>query len=171
MADFKLIKNIKAYVGASGDTKTTGVAIGSKAYEYDTGKWYITYDGTNWIETSDDNTNVTISKQTYGAITTAHNAIAVTTTSNEIDITGYNAVLVGVAITGTGTWKIDLQGRLDTNGTVMDVFDNNDNQLTTGNITVSRLKLFTAVPSLIKIVATEVADGATCTVRVQPLNI
>jgi alpha-D-ribose 1-methylphosphonate 5-phosphate C-P lyase len=106
-----------------------------------------------------------------GAITTALNAISVTTTSSEIDVTGYNAVLVSVNITGTGTWKVDVRGRFDVDGTVMDIFDNNNQQLTTGNLTASRMRLFVSVPNLITIVATEVADGATCTVRVQPINI
>jgi len=38
------------YVGASSDTKPTGVGVGSMCYEYDTGATYITYDGTNWSQ-------------------------------------------------------------------------------------------------------------------------
>lgn len=106
-----------------------------------------------------------------GSIITAHSTIAATTTSAEIDTRGFNAVLVSVLISGSGTWKIDIQGRFNTAGTSMDIYDNNDNQLTTGNLTASRMKLFVAIPDLIKIVATEVSDGATCTVRVQPLNV
>lgn len=106
-----------------------------------------------------------------GSVFTLHSAIEETTTSDEINLSGYNAVLVSVLISGSGTWKIDLQGRFDTNGTAMDVYDNNDNQLTTGNLTASRMKLFVAVPNLIKIVATEVSGTATCTVTVLPLNV
>jgi hypothetical protein len=100
-----------------------------------------------------------------------HNGIAATATSDPIDCGGFNAVLVSVLITGAGTWKIDIQGRLDGSDTFVDIYDNNDNQLTTGNLTASRMKLFVAIPGEIKIVATEVADGATCTVRVQPINV
>jgi hypothetical protein len=112
-----------------------------------------------------------ISEMSKGLITTVHSAITATATSAEIDVTGFNAVLVSVLITGTGTWKADVQGRFDATGTVMDIYDNSDNQLTTGNLTASRMKLFVAVPNFIKIVATEVVDGATCTVRIQPLNL
>lgn len=106
-----------------------------------------------------------------GSVFTAHSAIADTATSTEIDTKGFNAVLVSVLISGTGTWKIDIQGRFNTAGTAMDIYDNNDNQLTTGNLAASRMKLFVAIPDLIKIVATEVSGTATCTVRVQPLNV
>jgi len=106
-----------------------------------------------------------------GQAVTAHSAITATATSTEINAKGYNAVLVSVLISGTGTWKIDVQGRMNTSGTVMDIYDNNDVQLTTGNLTASRMRLFVAVPDLIKIVATEVSGTATCTVRVQPLNV
>ena len=105
-----------------------------------------------------------------GNAETVHDAITATATSDEIDVTGFNALLVSVLITGTGVWTVDIQGRLDTGGTAMDIYDNNDNQLTTGSISESRLKLFYPVPDLVKVVATEDTDGAACTVRVQPIN-
>jgi hypothetical protein len=58
-----LIKKTNLYIGASTDTKPSGsnVKIGSKFYEYNTGKWYVTYnDGTNWVETSDDTVNANL---------------------------------------------------------------------------------------------------------------
>lgn len=95
--------------------------------------------------------------------------VSITTTSNEIVIPdNFNAVLVTVKV--TGTWKIDIQGRLDKDGTVMDIFDNNDSQLTTGNLTTSRMKLFVAIPNLLTIKANLVAAG-NCTVRIQPINV
>jgi hypothetical protein len=36
------------WVGLSTDTKPTGLEVGSKFWEYDTGVTYVTYDGTNW---------------------------------------------------------------------------------------------------------------------------
>jgi hypothetical protein len=39
----------EVYLGLSTDTKPTGVAIGSKCFETNTGDWYITKDGTNWV--------------------------------------------------------------------------------------------------------------------------
>ncbi|MDD5589472.1 MAG: hypothetical protein PHP92_05430 [Candidatus Nanoarchaeia archaeon] len=58
-----LIKQTNLYIGASTDTKPSGadVKTGSKFYEYNTGKWYITYNnGTNWTETSDDTINANL---------------------------------------------------------------------------------------------------------------
>jgi len=49
MADFVREAIPKYYIGASNDTKPTGVPIGSRCYETDTFLWYITKDGTNWI--------------------------------------------------------------------------------------------------------------------------
>lgn len=112
-----------------------------------------------------------VSLDTRGNVKTVHSAISATATSSEIQITGYNAVMVSCDITGTGTWKVDIQGRLDSNGVVMDLYDNNGNQLTTGNITADRMQLFLVCPELIKVVATEVADGATLTVTIQPMNV
>ncbi len=43
----KLITNSPKYIGLSGD-EPTGVEIGSRFWEYDTDKMYVTYDGTNW---------------------------------------------------------------------------------------------------------------------------
>jgi hypothetical protein len=115
---------------------------------------------------------VMIASKEKGLVTTAIAAgTDATATSTEIDINGFNAILVSALITGSGTWKVDLKGRLDGAGTVMDLYDNNDNQLTTGNLTASRMKLFAGVPDLITIVATEVSGTATCSVRVQPLNV
>lgn len=44
-----LIQNAETYIGASTDSKPTGVPIGSIFYEYNTYKRFVTYDGTNWI--------------------------------------------------------------------------------------------------------------------------
>ncbi len=43
------------YIGAAADVKPTGVPIGSRSYEYDTNKWYVTYDGSTWVEMQDLN--------------------------------------------------------------------------------------------------------------------
>jgi hypothetical protein len=106
-----------------------------------------------------------------GIKTVAINAASGTTTSSEINIGDNNAILIDVVISGSGTWKIDVQGELVSGGTFKDIYDNYDNQLTTGNITANRMRLFVAVPKFIKIVATEVVNGATCTVNVMPITI
>jgi hypothetical protein len=106
-----------------------------------------------------------------GNVKTIFSAIEETTTSSEIQLSGYNAVMVSCDIAGAGTWKVDIKGRFDVNGAVMDLYDNNDNPLTTGNITADRMKLFLVAPEFITIVATEVATGSTLTLRIQPMNV
>lgn len=109
-----------------------------------------------------------------GAVSTVFNGIQANATSPVIDCSGYNAVLVSVNFTagaGTGVFSFALQGKFDTGGVMMDIYDNNGNPLTTGNITTNQVKLFAAVPDFIQVVATEITDGATITVRVQPINI
>lgn len=96
---------------------------------------------------------------------------AITATSDEYNIAGYNAILLSAKITSAATWKLDVKGRFDTNGTVMDMYDNNASQLTTGNITANRTQLFVALPDLITISATLVDGTATLTARMQPINI
>jgi len=47
-----LVTKIKRFIGlsdASGDSKPTGVPVGSYFRESDTYDVYITYDGTNWV--------------------------------------------------------------------------------------------------------------------------
>lgn len=114
-----------------------------------------------------------IDKMHKGNVTTVHNAIVATaSTSTKINCIGYNALMVIVTIgAGGGTWKIDVMGSGTQQGTYVDIYDNYDNQLTTGNLTASRMRLFVAVPDWIQIEATEVADGSACTVEVQPMII
>ena len=50
MADFKRMGIPELYIGPSTDVKRTGVPIGSRSYETDTGLEFITRDGTNWVE-------------------------------------------------------------------------------------------------------------------------
>ena len=49
----KFITSRKNFIGLSTDTKPTGastaVPVGSKLFEYDTRKTFITYDGTNRV--------------------------------------------------------------------------------------------------------------------------
>jgi hypothetical protein len=99
----------------------------------------------------------------------AHSAIDATATSAEIQVSGASIVMLDIEISGSGTWKVDIQGSRLLGGTYKDIYDNNGNQLTTGNITASRIQSFFIVSDFIKIVATEVANGATCTVNVIPV--
>lgn len=100
-----------------------------------------------------------------------HTNTSVSNTSTTVDCTGFNACLVSVNITGTGTWNVSLQGKFTSDGTFMDIYDNNGNQLSFGNTSTNQIKLFVAIPNYIQVAATEVVDGATLTTKVLPINI
>jgi len=106
-----------------------------------------------------------------GAVTTAHSAIAVTTTSSAIDTRGYNAVLVHVDITDSGAWTIKIQGALTPSDTYVDWYDSNGVLMSTGSISADQGIIFVGIPDTIKVVATEDTNGATLTVKVQPIVV
>ncbi len=54
MADYVRLTGTPHYIGAASDTKPASCPSGSRCYEHDTKKWYITYNGgTNWVEMQD----------------------------------------------------------------------------------------------------------------------
>ena len=116
-----------------------------------------------------------ITKQFGSGVTVAHNSITGTATSAEIDCRGYNSLLVEVSVSiATKLWTFKVQGSLLSGGTFVDGYELSN----TGIMTVmsyqtnaSKGFVFRGIPSFVKIVATEDEDGATCTVRVQPLNL
>jgi hypothetical protein len=122
-----------------------------------------------------DNLPVELDKLPKGSVITAHDAITETATSAEIDCTGYNAVLIEAIITeATQNWTFSLQGALTSGGTYADLYE----LANTGSMAAmsyqtnaSKVFLFKGIPDFIKIVATEDVDGATVTVKVQPLNM
>lgn len=115
--------------------------------------------------------NVNVTKMDKGSVSTVHNNISATATSAEIDCKGYSAILIKVDfLSGTGTWKIDLRGSLETGATAVNLYDDAGVQRTTNNITDSGCYIFRGIPDFVKVVATEVADGANITVKVQPVN-
>lgn len=136
---------------------------GSVAYILDTNGFPIV--NLLGLTTSDQ---INVAMMSKGNVTLAHNAISATATSSEIPTVGYNAVLIHVVISGTGTWNVKVQNSPTSGGTFVDAYDGST-QLSTGDITASRCVLFRGITDYIRIVATEVADGATCTVRVIPV--
>ena len=110
-----------------------------------------------------------------GAVTLAHSAITGTATSTAIDCRDFNSVLVDVDISVLAkNWTFSVQGSLLSTGTFKDWYE----QANTGVMTLmsyqtsaSKGFVFKGIPDYIKVVATEDEDGATCTVRVQPLNL
>jgi hypothetical protein len=108
-----------------------------------------------------------------GSAVTAINAKTATTTSDPIHCKGYNAILVYHTTSVAKNWTIKVQGCDTRNGTYLDVYE----QANTGvmvamsyQTNASRIFLFKGIPDWIKIVATKGEDGATVTVKVQPLN-
>ncbi|KKL24811.1 hypothetical protein LCGC14_2411600 [marine sediment metagenome] len=60
MADYVRLTGTPHYIGAASDTKPTSCPSGSRCYEHDTKKWYITYDGgTNWPAMATQDATVT----------------------------------------------------------------------------------------------------------------
>lgn len=114
--------------------------------------------------------SIDVGKMSKGGAITAHNAIVDTKISGTIPCSGFNAVILHVVISGTGKWKIDIQNAVIDNGIFVDAFDG-EKQLSTGEITASRSILFRGITDYIKIAATEITDGATCTIKAQPLNV
>lgn len=126
------------------------------------------------VQTIKDSVAELLSYSKKGTVTTALNAITTTTISATVSTVGYNAVLISFNTTDTGSlypWNVKLQGKFTSDGTFMDIYDNNGNQLTMGNASANMQRLFIGIPDYIQIVATEVTDGATVTIRVQPINV
>lgn len=104
-----------------------------------------------------------------GTVITAHNAISATATSAEIDLGDFNFIDLSASITGTGTWNVNVQGRFNSSGTYMDLYNSAGDQITLGNLSSNLMKQGLKVPRYIQIIATEIVDGATLTIRVQPV--
>ena len=106
-----------------------------------------------------------------GNIITAHSAITATATSAPINCQGKNALLVYFTTSAANNWTIKIQGSDTRNGTYADCYE----LANTGSmaamsyqLNANRVFLFRGIPDWIKVVATEDADGATVTVKVQP---
>lgn len=117
-----------------------------------------------------DYDSIDVGKMTKGGVTTTHDAVAVGSTSAEIDCVGFNAVALHIDIVGTGSWKCEVLNSLVTNGSFVEAYEGTK-QLTTGDLTKSRCVTLTGNSDFIKLKLSEITDGSTCTVKVQPLNV
>ncbi|KJS84988.1 MAG: hypothetical protein JM58_09470 [Peptococcaceae bacterium BICA1-8] len=134
--------------------------------------------GTNFDNISEEaqsiNNSLSINMK-KGLVTVAHSAIEATATSSAIDCRGYNAILISAAISvAVALWTFKVQGALSSTDTFADCYE----LANTGSMAAmsyqtnaSKVFLFKGIPDYVKIVATEDADGATVTVKVQPLNV
>ncbi|NPV90067.1 MAG: hypothetical protein HPY50_04735 [Firmicutes bacterium] len=125
-------------------------------------------------ELSKDLDSIDVGKMSKGPVTVAHNAIDATATSTEIDCRGYNGILVEANISAAFNWTFKVQGCMVSGGTFVDWYE----MANTGTMTLmsyqcnaSRGWVWKGIPDYVKIVATENADGATVTVKVQPVNL
>lgn len=171
---------------SSGDTgiqlltvrKDTAEAIAGTTGDYAplevdaSGQLYVSCHFAEALDSGNDSINV--NKMGKGTVTTAHNAITATTTSTAITCTGYNSALVYVTLDSAKNWTFKVQGAMELAGTYVDWYE----LANTGSMAAmsyqcnaSRGFIFKGIPDYIKIVATEDEDGATVTVKVQPLNI
>lgn len=126
----------------------------------------------HWPETLDSaNDSVDVKKKTKGTVSTPHSAITATATSAEINCCGYNSLLIHWVSSATDkTWTIQVLGAMTTGATFVEWITSAgaSNLYTTD---VSGFFVVTGIPDFIKIVATEVDDGATVTCKVQPFNM
>lgn len=173
--------HVMGYLCESADTKpSSNIPVGAILTETDTKTTYI-YNGLSWIALSPTNVNLStalskdfdsidVAKMSKSSIITAHNAISSTATSTEISSVGYNAILLHVVITGTGTWEASITSSPTSGGTFVDTYDGTT-KVSTGGLTESRCVLLRGITDYVKVVATELVNGATCTVKVQLLNL
>ena len=155
-----------AFIDANGDLKYreaegTGTALDPYRFKY------------SWPEHMDsDYDSIDVDKMTKGPITTAHSAITANATSDEIDCRGYNSLLVHfVSNSSILTWTISVQGAMGSGLTFVPLLDKATG-LAVSEITtdISGYFVISNIPDYIKIVATEIDDGATVTCKVQPFN-
>lgn len=94
-----------------------------------------------------------------------------TTTSRALRSEGHNALLLYVNMEGTGEFDVHVKGSCAFDGTYTDVYDHLGDRLETGQISTGRVQLFLGIPENIKIVATEMVDGATIQVNYQFITV
>lgn len=115
--------------------------------------------------------SIDVAKMSKGAVTTAHSAIAATATSAEIDCRGFNSLLVAWSSDATDkTWTIGLIGSMTSGGTFVAHLDAAGAAIVY-TTDISGWYTVTGIPDYVKIVATEVDNGATVSCSVQPFNV
>lgn len=117
--------------------------------------------------------SIDVAKQSKGAVTTAHSAITATATSAEIDCRGFNSLLVHWVSNQTDkTWTISITGATISGLTFVPLLDKTTG-LAASEITtdISGFFVISNIPDFLKVVCTEVDDGATVTCKVQPFNV
>ena len=115
--------------------------------------------------------SIDVAKMSKGAVTTAHNAITATATSAEIDCRGFNSLIIHwVSSAIDKTWTIQIAGATGSGLTFAPWITSIgvDNTYTTD---ITGFFVVQGIPDYIKIIATEVDDGATVTCKVQPFNM
>lgn len=99
--------------------------------------------------------------------------IVVTTISTNQENVDQNAMILFFNLTaGTGTWTLKIQSKVPgTIDTYVDHYDNAGNLMAMSSITASRSQFFAGIPYDFKIVATEVADGATVSIAYELISV
>lgn len=111
----KYVTNVKLFIGLSSDDKpSSGVPVGSRFYETDTGDTYITTDdGTTWVLAFNKHAKVLISDGAghylqLPTLTTAQRDALTPVNGMQI----YNSTLSQVEIYANGAWRPHLQQKL-----------------------------------------------------------
>jgi hypothetical protein len=120
--------------------------------------------------------SIDIGKISQGSYQTPISAVSATTTSTEVDCTGFNAIAVGVELgdQSAHNWTFTLLGCGVSGGTFKPIQAlKADGTFAQQTITtnVNGIFIFEKIPRYVKVVATEVQDGTTCTVNVCPMNV
>ena len=114
-----------------------------------------------------------VALKSKGVVTTAHSAITGTATSEEIDCRGYNSLLVHFVSDMTDkTWTISITGAMGSSLTFVPLLDKTTGLIASEITTdISGFFVISNVPDYVKVVCTEMDDGATITCKVQPFNV
>ena len=120
MANYIRLGITPVYVGAAADIKPASCNTGSRCYEHDTNKWYITYNaGTNWVEMQDLNAlilgagsaligKVGIDQTTPGTTNRVDVGAALPAGTNAIGKVGHDATGIGHGVMTVTTAGTDL---------------------------------------------------------------
>lgn len=117
---------------------------------------------------------ISVVKINKGVAAIVHPNITNTATSDEVDCRGFNSLLVEVNIAGeVKNWTIGVLGCSVSGGNFIPWHEASNGNMAEMSYQTNASMGFAVkgIPDYIKIVATEDEDGATCNVKVQPVNL
>jgi len=167
--------NVEETIGE--DIPDKAVLIGAEDASGDLQAAQIDANGNIYINPApldEDTDKIDVAKMSKGGMAVVHSAITGTATSTEQSADGFNSLLIEVELDAAHNWTFKLQGSMISGGTFKDWYELANTGVMTAmsyQCNASRGFVFKGIPDYYKIVATEDEDGATVTVRCQPLNL